>query len=629
MRKNALWALLLLCSWAALPAQSGQPLTTLTLQGNGTAIFMHSTTGLPIVQTREIYAGIDPVTMTERWRTTRPSGATAAQAIDNSSNQLDYQELYGTSLAYLGQSIVDVRTGKVVIDGTADGIQRFLSYNILPDHDLVLIEMGVKGNVVLAAVDPFQLEKRWMVTLREQSGLSQAMNANSTAYVIPPRITAGGDLAYHNGKYLALIAPKTGELKWSEKLDPAYLFTNPAGNRIVVAEAQGGLGGMMSASATPGEAPIKFGKTIHLLDAATGQKVWKRGNEMGGNVKFIMLLENDFLVVHDEGMNIYSFSSGDTDGRWKRDYSAGGIKNVIPQADGFMVYFRNKRMLIDAQTGEEKWKRAENLDREPPAYVMTQQAARKRIGEYDVDMQGNTLLVRHSNGQITSYGFDFYYLDEAQRRAVIGRVTDPNATYLGPIPYTITAINLGGQLQEVSGQIEMRQGLSAVDPTPNGYFFYSDQGFVLMDFNGTAWSQRATQHYRDPTATARGIGNALLTVGYLATQLPAATRLTQAAVTNDEASLRRYESRMNATNQAADLLSGGLAAQDNSRIQAGFAYFFAKNEEGTPALHKVNKETGEEVKQFYFDDKTPIYHVDDNYGKVYYLNGPQLKIFEL
>lgn len=628
MRKNALIFGFLLLSLFSLRAQLAAPLREMTFEERSTGVFIQSFTGVPIVQTMGEYIGLHPVSMDELWRTTRSAGAIVSQAIDSDVKDEDYTDIYGTPLVYLGGHVMDARSGKKAVDGVADGIKRFLSYYILPELDLILIELGTADSIKLVAVDPFTSEKRWSINLREQGGLAQAMSQGSTRYSIPPRLTASGDLAYQNGKYLALIDPRSGALKWNEKLDPAYIFTNPAGTRIVVAEARGGLGGMMTASAADG-APVKFGKTIQLLDAATGQKIWKRGLELSGNVKFMMLYGDDFIVVHDEGMNIFSFTSGENDGRWKRDYSANEIKNVVPQEDGLMVYFKNKRMLIDSQTGEEKWKRSESLEKEPPAWVMAERSSRLLIDGWEVYTRGNTLFMK-KGAQSLIYEFGLCYIDQAESRVITVSIEDPDATNIGATPYILSAINLSNPYKPVSTRISMRKGLTGIDPSRGGYFVYNSQSFVLMSYaEATGWKHVADKFYRDPAAAERLLANTLIAAGYVRAQTSATVRATEAVVSNDEAAFNSYRRRMQLTNDAANLTSGAFAKQDNSTVDEAYAYFFARNDQGRLALHKVDKHTGQEVKEFPFDDTTPLYEVDNINSKLYYLVGKSLKIFGL
>ena len=74
---------------------------------------------------------------------------------------------------------------------------------------------------------------------------------------------------------------------------------------------------------------------------------------MDGNVQFVMPYEDGYIVVHDEGFNIFDYSPGkQAEGRWKKDYGEKNIKDIVVQEDGLMVYFKNRRMLVDLLPGK-------------------------------------------------------------------------------------------------------------------------------------------------------------------------------------------------------------------------------------------------------------------------------------
>ena len=65
------------------------------------------------------------------------------------------------------------------------------------------------------------------------------------------------------------------------------------------------------------------------------------------------------------------------------------------------------------------------------------------------------------------------------------------------------------------------------------------------------------------------------------------------------------------------------------RVEDQFGYFFARNDDGDLVLFKVDKNTGEEVKQYPFSDTKPVYEVDSASGQLYYAVDDQMKIFAL
>ncbi len=78
-----------------------------------------------------------------------------------------------------------------------------------------------------------------------------------------------------------------------------------------------------------------------------------------------------------------------------------------------------------------------------------------------------------------------------------------------------------------------------------------------------------------------------------------------------------------------DLALGLTQRKINGRVDEDFAFFFARDGKKGPTLFKVDKDTGEEVAKFRFDDLTPLYEIDYKSGRLYYQAKKTVKIFEL
>lgn len=597
------------------------PQATLNIRGEGKAISIHGFSGIPIIQTNETYTGVHPVSYEKIWEIDRSKGNAAIESVGGEA-PIDYVDIGSTPFAYLSGSIINVLTGQVLVDATKEDIKRFFNYYIIPEADLILFELGAKGKVKLYGVNPFESALKWGVDLREVSGLGQTLSSSdgsSQSSGIAPLLTNNGDLLYHNGKYLASVDLKSGKLKWNNKLDPGYIFLNNDASRILVAERRGGLGGAMSFG------PTKFGKALYLLDANSGESLWSKGDsKMGGNIQFIMPYESDYIVVHDEGLNIYSYEPGKAaEGRWKKDYSEKGIKDIVVETEGLMVYFKNRRMLVDPTTGDDVWKKAEKLEREPPAYVMARQSYEQQVGDASYYMRGNTIYVKINN-KTTSYRCDAYTVNEARNQLVITRVDDPDANYVGAIGMDAIAIDLSsGKVS--NGSYSIRKGAQGVDATADGYFFYNDRSYCLMNFDGSKWTEAGKEYYPDPSRGERFLKGLVMYTALAGADL---RNQTNTIVSGPDAA-DAYSARSEAIGAGTDMADQITARQKIGQIQQEFAYFFARNDDNKLVLFKVEKASGKEVKEYPFDDTKPVYEVDNLNDQLYYLVGEELKIFAL
>lgn len=631
MRSSFLFLFLTLALAVGVSAQAITPVAQISLQGEGRAIFIHGYSGIPIVQTNASYAAVDPVSHRKLWEMKRSSSAAAVESVGGDA-ATDYAELYDTPYVFLNGSILDATTGKIIVDGENDGLKSMSAYYIVPEADLIVVEMQAKGKVRLYGIDPFKKALKWGVDLREISGLAQAAASVETAsapYVIPPLLTASGDLLYHNAKYLAAVDLKTGSLRWNQKLDPGYIFLNDDATRLLVAEQKGGLGGMMTLSTASG-APSKFGKTLYLLDAKTGESLWTKGDsKMGGDIQFIMPYDGGFAVVHDEGFNIYDYTPGkEAEGRWKKDYAEKGISNIIPEAEGMMLYFKNRRMLIDPKTGEDIWKKAEKLERDAPAYTMGRRSNSVTFGNANIYTQGGTIYVAIGK-KTAAYRYGTYTIDKANNRLVIARIDNPEATYMGAIEYSIIAVDLNTGTP-VYGSFGIRKGVDAVDAVAdNGYFFYNDRGFTLMKFANGSWTEVKNEYYPDPSRGERALKGAVVGLALGAAQVKNEFAGTKAVVANDPAAYSAYESRMNTLDATDDATKGLYTRRVVGRVEQDFGYFFSRNDADKLVLFKVEKKTGMDVKQYPFEDTKPVYEIDSANNLLFYLVDDQFKIFNL
>jgi len=363
-----------------------------------------------------------------------------------------------------------------------------------------LLELFAKGKIRLYALDPFTSKKVWDIDLREKSGLGQLMASAETSgpkpIALPPLVTASGNLLYHNDKFLASVELKSGKLLWNKKLNPGYIYLNDDATRLLVAEQRGG--GLMGLSAGG------LDKTLYLLDANTGESLWSKGDsKMGGDIQFIAPYGNDYMVVHDEGFNIYNYNPDKSaTGRWKKDYAEKEIKNVVIQDDGLMVYFKNRRMLISAATGEDLCKKAEKLEREPSAYSMGRRSRVTEVAGAKIFYQGGSLYV--TVGKNTQFHrCETWAVDEANKRVVITRNSNPGVTTIGAPEYDALAVDLTtGNV--AYGKFSIRKGVQSVEAVGNnGYFFYNDRGFVLMTCTANAWAMGKEGYFPDPAEGER------------------------------------------------------------------------------------------------------------------------------
>lgn len=619
-----------------LTAQVSEPIAETALESDAKQINLHSTTNIPVLQTNTEFVGINPQDGKILWSVKR-DGATALLGNGEEEGSRDFEEIPGTPLVFAAGSLINVVTGDVIIDGAEQQLNILRTYYILPEQDLMLMEIGGKGAIYLYGIDPFTNQAKWNVQLREVSGLSQLAseeNAGQKEDEIQPQLNAKGSLIYPNGKYLALIDMKSGNLKWNEKFDAGYIFTNKEGSRMVIAEKKGGIPGvgigaaMKDAGMSNPNAVRKYGKRVHLIDTETGASIWKKEKKMDGNVIYVTPYDGGFLVVHDSGMNIYSYTELKSDGRWKKDYKENGVVNVDKTDKGLMVYTKKKRMLVDPASGDEQWKKAEKLDREPSGFLWsTREDAAPRpltsVGVHDIDVYRNYFTVV-GDEDVRHY---FHSILVEPTRVVFTRLYESS----GKPQYAITAMDMREDVIKTQAEyFKIKKGMNGFDRTDDGYFVYNDRGYVLLDYSdGDGFKEVKDEWYPDPTAFGRTMLDVAMFAGGAAYTVDQSSKMVQSSVNGDAAAVSKYNQRMNTANDAYTVGDGVNDRQITGRVDNEFAYFFSRDGKDGLTLFKVDKNNGEEISKFRFDDKTPLYEIDYKNNRLYYQADKMLKIYEL
>ena len=311
---------------------------------------MHSNSGVPIFKSKKYYTAIHPQTnqviwKTERWALNKLGETLGGEA---SSSAGDFLELPFTFAALFGNSIVNVASGELLVDGEAEGIRAIESYLFIPSRGLLIVKLATKKGNKLYAIDVIRDKLKWGTLIDESSGVGQILgSATADGFDLlkkglQPFIDREGHLIFKNGKSLISILPESGKINWRKKTDPGQLLFSEDGKLLAIAKERSDIGAMMGVATS---LQIKLSKKLMVIDNDTGKDVWKKEKKMDGNILFLKNIEDGLGVVHDGGVNIYDYNSGEK--RWKNDIKVKGIVDVQLEEAGLMVYNANKRQLFD------------------------------------------------------------------------------------------------------------------------------------------------------------------------------------------------------------------------------------------------------------------------------------------
>jgi len=608
---------------------------TLDLEGNAQNIIFHNATGVPIVATSEAYFGVDVASKSSKWSVKRAGVQKLAGVTEVSS---DYYEIPVSELAFLGNNLVNIGTGTVIIDTEKDNINRIVNYYFLPTSRQILVETVSEGQNKLFAVNLLKNSVDWSAMIGKASlaeKLDVKTDVGSVGSVYPvetftPSSTLKGQLIYKNGKELLALDNKSGEVIWTEKCKPADYLIDDKTNTVLAIESGGG----MIAKAMGG---VSYGNVIYAFDAATGKSPWKKELKLDGDVRYIEFWDNELLVVHSEGFNFYNIADGKS--RWKKDFGEKRISSVVSTDEGLEVIFKGRKLqMVDAATGKKLWKKPQKIETEE---------GDEDFGD-DVEFDQSNAVELEGYSLIPSADMDvtmIYYKDSKKRRIFRGRniTIDRGNNQLVSLDNTakkqkVRIINTADHaVKKIKLKLGNKNPFTKVKIVPdNGYFIYGKHDYAMVGFDGTVNQEKAFkipgEAGRKLLNVAAGIGAELAyntaiigayegsaaTFGEIYTGDPKYTQLANEG-------FKKYDNNMYISEVLSDVHMERFEAfkEDESA-----AYFFSKNDAGDKVLVKVSKKTGEILDELKFLDNTPTYKIDEISGAVYYAHKNKCYVFE-
>jgi hypothetical protein len=597
------------------------PIKQMELNSSCESVYLHSGTGIPIFKTQSSYVAIHPVTFEPLWEIKR-KGVAVASEVTSGESYSDYFELPATNIVFVGNDFVEVIHGKVLVDGDADELRSISTFHIFPAKDLLIVKTIVKGHYRLYGFNTINNSLLWKTDIDDLGNLSLASLGDSdpvteTTNGLKPYIEASGDIIYVHQKNMMLIDPATGQLKWTQPLEPGAILFSKSGKLIAVAERRSGLGTIV-VSGDP-----KFGKKLTVVDAMTGENAWKKEIKLDGNILFIQPYKDGFIAAHEEGFNIYDFNSTKAEPQWKKDFAAKEISDIVEDGDNIMVYYKDRRMLMDPVTGDDVWKKPEKLEEEVPVFTG---GGTLKVGDVEVTKSGTS--VRLHNTKTNAYRFfpsQTFEIDR-QKNAVVG-VNAAKSDLPAGIDYRFYHADLN-TMKVSSARADLKGGFRGIHVSPNGYFVHSTQGFIMAKMDAGKLVVTREEKYPDPTAFERNLlelGREIALTNYVI----GGAGFGPAYLVGDEASFKSYANRMTTSYRALEAMSYINIRANMARIDNTYAFFFSRDDDGHLALFQIKKDDGTETARYKFDDKTPSYEIDYTNGQLYYMNGKMLKIFKL
>ena len=607
-------ALLFMVITMSLSAQE-KAAWTKTLSGNAKDILFHNSTGIPIIATSKAFIGLDPDTQEFVWEIKR-SGLTAM-----SEDAADYYEVPVSQLAFINGNVINVVTGKVILDNEKDGIKGIKDYHFMPDRFQLLIEGIGEGKVKLFCVDMKNNESLWG-TVIDNATLGEKITNSSASFsassFIPDVID--NKLVYKSDKNIMVLDAASGKILWEDKCKPYKYVANQATGQIFIAEKRGGLMALTGMGA-------EYGKEFYGYDFNTGKESWKKRLKMKGNIRFYELHGDEILIVHGDGMNYYNMKTGEP--RWKKDFEENRISSVVETNRGLEVLFKgNRKQLVDKSTGKGLWKKDKKLPYETEGdVVMTE--------DNSIKLSNGTLYPNPGNWVVE-------FNDGKFRNIAVTSI----AAFDGPNEKLVRLVDGGIMIHDLTTtdaksnkmvKLKFKEAMNNITVMDgSGYFIYGEHGYSFVDFSGNV---KANENYKIPGEGMRKLVNAAMDIGQAASVAVATKGMVDDGIGtmgsafygDPKFAQQQQQGERNFRNAAYAHEAIGEDRMERFRSfkeSEEAAYFFTKNDNKDKVLKQVNKSTGKETAEYKFDDNTPIYQIDKIANKIYYAHKDKLYVFE-
>ena len=246
-------------------------------------------------------------------------------------------------------------------------------------------------------------------------------------------------------------------------------------------------------------------------------------------------------------------------------------------------------------------------------------------GRYEFRRIGTDLnVIDHDGGRHTTIAA-ITYLDDQETNSIVALGIDEREKSPTPPNFLITHLDLG-DFSERARYTTQKVGLSQVDKVESGYFLSGPRGFQVIAVNGDDLEIVKKEHYPMPGSFTKGL--ARVGIG-----LVGATAMLASAgdfsVGKNAGDYEKFDQRVNTAGTTSDMGISYFTLEERSQVKNKYAYFFGRDDDRELSLFQIEKNNGEEIERYIFDDKSPLYETDAIYSKLYYVNDGQLDIYEL
>jgi len=620
---------------------SKQPDWKLPIEGKPIAIFKHNFTGIPVVETSKFYYGVNYVEKSILWSVEKPYEDERVAAVYDAASKVGMAEKKGakegfdeipfTPFVNINNRFADVSTGNILIGQPGEEFVAIESHDILPELFKILVKVkSANGSKILYCIDLEKKSVDWKQTLAgpeetlSVSKLSDIATKGLIFNAFAPQVTADKGIVYKNGQELFLLNSANGEIVWRNECKPGTFFLDDAQKTLVVVKQASAAGNY----ATGGSA--SFGKTIFALDLKTGKDLWKDPVKLDGKFKFHVNYDaENFVVANTKGVNIYSYQTGQK--RWKKDYETKLVQEAKVKSEGVEVFYGNKIMMVDANTGKKAWKKPIQFDDVPDDEEGAMIKKDYEKGTFIMGASFVGLFHKETGKKIWKMGIAKEAKAAFDNRNKKVAIIDGKKFYLFD-PNTVVK-----KPEKIKLDINKHKEIIGFETSDAGYFITGMNEYIVLDRKCNV----VGANYFKPLKTDRLLKAALMT-----STIASGIGGTEINTTDEHGNVTggggAFTSRENARKlqqvsaasfDAHQKLKKEAKLRGASRSAKDYACFLKgeKTDAGDKmSIVKVDKKSGKEVDAFDFgDNRKVIFELDNVANYLYYFDNDYVNVFNL
>jgi len=542
---------------------------------DGTVIWKNEELKKLIVETYEPLAGTPFIIITPGAQPAKPKKGLAAFAINLSKGYV---------------VIINSLDGVVACDTRTLGMSNLLAEYSLPELNAIIFS-GIKGIKMM--------DKRSCTIFYDFNTNTMVWEKESSidCFIEPKVIDQDNFIATGTTGY-SIISTKTGEVKYKKEikfkdvvLKPKMVFNKDKSVVYFVNK--------------------KFGNAYKVSDGTT---LWKTPIEMDDPATHVFVDDRGIYIAVPKTINLYDYNTGEP--KWGKD----GIKLFDPMVD---YVFTEKGLGI--QMGDDG-KYSVNLLNYDTGKPLVKKAVKLKAPAVDLRMVPKGLLYRSSLelNILDAETGEPSFAKSIKFKAPVVAIDKDDHTYLfsGPQYYDFNNQTCEYTTNTIANTFEGKETPNGIEVRDTGILLKSEQNLSMYDLNG-----KLIYHvFNKAPGISLAAKIALGAVSVAAT----AVMVASASASGFEKGANGNYATANSNNNSrmADGMGGvataGFKAMGKrfkaSKQADGFVTMLTQLDKGVGVV-KVNKDSGKTENEVVFDEKEPVYELDELGSMLYFKSG--------